>query len=125
MTKQEFIAKQREMMHSGNKRSAIWIVLFFGGLIGCAALSGYIERHAEEYRWIGAAFGVGLLFFFGANIALMWWFGARQQRSFGHRCPHCNKALVGFGVQLAIATENCGHCGERVFDDPTVEEDTP
>jgi len=117
MTKQEFITKQREMTRGANKRSVIWIVFFFGGLLGCAALSGYIDRHAEEYRWIGAAVGIGLFVFLIGNVALMLWFGVRQQRRFGHRCPHCNKALVGFGVQLAIATGNCGHCGERVFSD--------
>jgi hypothetical protein len=117
MTKQEFIAKQREMTRGANKRSAIWIVFFFGGLVGCAALSGYIDRHPEEYRWIGAAVGIGLFAFLIANSALMLWFGVRQQRRFGHRCPHCNKALVGFSVQIAIATGNCGHCGERVFND--------
>lgn len=120
MTKHEFIAKQREMTRGANKRSAISIVFFFGGLIGCAALSGYIDRHAEEYRWISAAVGIGLFVFLIANVALILWFGLRQQRSLGHRCPHCNKALVGIGVQLAIATGNCGHCGERVFNDDAV-----
>ena len=115
MTKQEFIARQREMMQNGNKRILIWIVLFFGGIFGCAALASYLDRHPEESLWIEAAVGIGLFAFILVNLGLMLWFGVRQQRRFGHRCPACNKALIGVLVQVAIASGCCGHCGAKVF----------
>ena len=113
MTKQDFITKQREMSRRSNKRGAIWTVFFFAALLGGVALSSYIERHEEEYRWIGAALGIGLFAFLIGNMVLLAWFGVRQQRRFGHRCPACNKALIGVLAQVAIASGCCGHCGER------------
>src|ERR1035437_3835711 len=117
MTKQEFITRQQAMTRATNKRLGFWMVFFFAALCGCIPLSSYIERHEQDYRWIGTAFGIGLLTFLCTNLGLMAWYGLRQQRRYGHRCPHCNKSLVGFGAQIAIATGNCGQCGERVFSD--------
>jgi amino acid permease len=117
VTKQEFIKRQQTMTRGTNKRLGFWMAFFFAALFGCIPLMRYIERQEQDYTWIGAVAAAGLLVFLLGNLSLMVWYGARQQRQFGHRCPHCNKALVGFGVQLAIATGNCGHCGERVFSD--------
>ena len=117
MTKQEFITRQQALTRATNKRLGFWMVFFFAALCGCIPLSSYIERHEQDYRWIGTAFGIGLLTFLCANLGLMAWYGLRQQRRYGHRCPHCNKSLVGFGAQIAIATGNCGQCGESVFSD--------
>lgn len=106
------------MSRGTNKRLGLWLVFFFAALLACTPLMQYIDKHDQEYRWIGAAIGIGFLVFLFANLVLMAWYSLRQQRRFGHRCPHCNKALIGFGAQLAIATGNCGHCGEKVFTDP-------
>jgi ribosomal protein S27AE len=115
MTKQEFISKQQTMNKAVNKRLAFWLVFFFAALLSGIPLSDYIERHEQNYRWIGAVSGIALLAFLLANVAAMAWYGLRQQKRLGHRCPRCGKALIGFLVQIAIATSNCSHCGERVF----------
>jgi hypothetical protein len=117
VTKQEFITRQQEMTRGLNKRLVLWLVFFFAALLGCIPLSRYIERHEQDHRWISAAMSIGLLVFFLGSLVLTLWYAARQQRHFGHRCPSCKKALVGFGISLAIATGNCGNCGERVFSD--------
>lgn len=117
MTKQEFITRQRELEQYGKKRTVVWILFFFGVLIGCAALTGYIERHESEYRWIGAALVVGLFIFLLGNLGLLAWIAAREQKRFGHRCPSCHKALIGMLAPVAIASGHCGKCGESVFTD--------
>src|SRR5262249_47209438 len=32
------------------------------------------------------------------------------------KCPHCGIRLVGFLLATAVASGNCGHCGERIED---------
>jgi hypothetical protein len=43
------------MTRATNKRLWLWITFFFVALIGCIPLSSYIERHEQDYRWIGGA----------------------------------------------------------------------
>jgi hypothetical protein len=102
------------MEKSGNKRMIGWIVLFFGVLLGSIPLSRYIEAH-PEMTWIGPLFGIGLIIFFLANVSLLAWFTKHQQKRFGISCPGCGKPIGGFNVKIAIATGNCGNCGEPVF----------
>ena len=115
MTKREFIAKQAELRRAGNRWSAIWLVVFFGGLFGIAGLSSYLERDAEQYRAIGTALGIGLMVFLFVSVGAMLWFGVRQQKRFVHRCPGCNKLMVGNLAQIAVASGHCGLCGGNVF----------
>lgn len=102
------------MAQSTNRRMAGWLVVFFGGLFGVIFLSSYMEKH-ENFAWVGPATVIGLFVFLFGNLALMVWFGKRDQRQYGHRCPSCGKPLIGLSAQVAIATGNCGHCGESVF----------
>ena len=120
MTKEEFITKQQAMNSRMKKRSGWWVALFFGGLLACIPLVSYIERHEEEYRWIGAVFGISVLVLFFGSAALAVFCASKEQRRFGHRCPHCKKPLIGISAQLAIATGNCGQCGNKVFSDDTL-----
>jgi hypothetical protein len=114
MTKQEFISKQRTMEQNGNKRMMGWLLLFFGVLLGGIPFSHYIEAHPEK-TWIGPLFGMGAFLFLLANLALLTWFTKHQQKRFGVSCPKCGKPIIGFNVKIAIATGNCGNCGEPVF----------
>lgn len=115
MSKEEFIIKQAELRRVGNRWSAIWLVVFFGGLFGIAGLSRYLERDPERYRAVGTALGIGFLVFLFGSVGVMLWFGVRQQKRFGHRCPGCNKLMVGNLAQIAVASGHCGLCGENVF----------
>jgi hypothetical protein len=115
MTRQEFISRQNAMTHGLTKRSIIWIVLFFGGLIGCAFVSSYLDEHSESYQWASKALGIGLLVFLVTTMVLLVVFNHKWQKQFGYRCPKCNKRLFGFLAQLAIASGNCGYCGKPVF----------
>jgi hypothetical protein len=106
------------MTRSVNKRLGLWLILFFAALLGCIPLLDYIDQHEQEYGWIAWVFGIGILLFLFGNLALMALYSIRQQKRYGHRCPRCNNALIGFSVPLAIATGNCGRCGEPVLTDP-------
>lgn len=114
MKKSEFISRHRTMEQRGNKRMIGWLVLFFGVLIAGIPLSRYTEAH-PEMTWIGRLLDIGLLIFLLANFALLAWFTKHQQKRFGISCPGCGKPIMGFNVKIAIATGNCGNCGEPVF----------
>lgn len=117
MTKREFISKQQAMTRGVNSRLAVWMVFFFAALLSGIPIGNYIDHHSEDYRWLGTMFGIGIFVFLLANVGLLLWYGSKQQKNFGHRCPACNKALIGMSAQLAIASGNCGYCGEKVFSD--------
>jgi hypothetical protein len=108
MTKEEFIAKQQAMNSRMKKRSGCLAGFLFAGMVACIPLVNYIDHHEEEYRWIGAVFGIGVLVLLVGSIGLAIAYALREQGRFGHRCPHCKKALVGISAQLAIASGNCG-----------------
>ena len=116
MSKKEFIRSQEELNRAVNKRMGIWLVLFVVGMLCMIPLLNYIEAHSEEFRWIARASGgvfVGLII---VGFAFMAWDGIKQQRR-GPKCPHCGKLLFGLNAKIAVATGNCGDCGETVFAD--------
>jgi ATP-dependent Clp protease ATP-binding subunit ClpA len=57
VNKQEFIARQTAMAQGSNKRSILWLIVFFGALLGGIPLSIYAEHH-EELTWLGPAMGI-------------------------------------------------------------------
>ena len=111
MTKQEFMMKQQAMVRRGTICVGIGLAILFPILIGFVSLGRYVE----QFHWLNAAIPIGMLAVLLGSLALLGWFAARQQRHFGHRCPHCKKALTGSLARIAIATGNCGCCGEKVF----------
>ena len=115
MTKSEFIARQREMMRWSNVFSGIWLVVFFGVLIGNIPVATWIDHH-HSAKWIQILFVCWFFGFMFGNLALVVWIGRRQNRKLGLLCPVCDKPLVRATAQIAVATGRCGHCGEAVFD---------
>jgi len=116
MTKQEFISRQKQMNHVGTTRAIVWVVLLLGTLIGGIPLGEYVERHANV-TWLGSAAGVGFVVLVIGLVVSPFWMLWRQHKQFGHRCPSCKKALFGQHASIAIATDHCGLCGDKVFDD--------
>jgi hypothetical protein len=39
----------------------------------------------------------------------------RLAQRLGLLCPHCSRGLSGLQGQQALASETCGHCGQRIF----------
>lgn len=121
MTKQEFIANQRAAKREETRFSAAWIAFFFSILIGNAFVGKWMDHHKPAWP-IQVLFGCWLLGLLTANIVFLLWIAKRRARKFGLRCPHCDKPLTLTAGQIAVATGNCSHCGEAVFDSPPVPE---
>jgi hypothetical protein len=113
VTKQEYIAKQRAMTRGVNKRLVCWLIVFFGGLGAMIPFLDYIDQHSEK-AWMGNVVGIGLAIFLFGNFVWLAVFAKRQKRQFGVQCRNCSKQIVN--SQIAIATGNCGFCGEKLFD---------
>jgi hypothetical protein len=113
MTKQEFIVRQKAMTKSSNKWASGFLAVFFGVLLAIA-LAARVDRDKSSV-WVQVFCGVAFFGFLIGWIALLAWFAKWQQRRFRVLCPSCDKPLMGVSSQIAIATGNCGHCGESVF----------
>jgi Na+/proline symporter len=114
MTRQEYIAKQQTMRRLEDRRQVCWLVVFFcGGLLGVGLLSIYLDQQPKSL-WMGwlclASMGVIALMFM--VLAILVWH--QRQREFGMRCRYCGKQIRN--SRKAIATGNCGFCGEKLFD---------
>lgn len=113
MTKQEYIARQKAMTHGMNRR-ALW------GLPALAAIFAiffsfcfYMDRHPQS-AWMGNLIGGGLTALLLGCFLWMLLTIRQHQRDFGVKCRSCGKNIVS--SQIAIATGNCGYCGEKLFD---------
>lgn len=114
MTRQEFISRQEALRKSGNKIGIVFLVVFFGFLLGGIPI-GDLADHGKTVPGIIFVFG-----FFGFLIGFLLFlrrFKKRHQKRFNLSCPSCGKPLLGVISQVAIATGNCGYCGARVFDE--------
>lgn len=115
MTREEFMAKRKALVRRSNKGAALWLVVFFAMLLGCIPLTRFIERHAD-HPWLIPVGGGAVFVLLLVNLTLINWFAGQEQRCVVAPCPHCGKPLAGISAQIALATDNCGHCGKRVFE---------
>jgi hypothetical protein len=115
MTKQEFIARQRTMEAAANKRGLKWFLVFFVGMVSAIPASNFAEAH-YDIAWLAPAVALGFLVLLVGSVGWMVAVLRRQQKQFGVTCPHCGKALISFCSAIAIASGNCGRCGEPVFE---------
>ena len=118
MTRLEFIAKRNALARRSRKRAAWWLAVFFAILLGCIPLTQFIEKN-EEHPWLIPIGVGGLVFLLFVNITLINWFARREEESAAALCPHCGKPLSGISAQIALATDNCGRCGKKVFSSDT------
>jgi hypothetical protein len=114
LTKREFVTQIQTREHRLRKRS------FFGGLLVAfwliaMALADYAKDHGLPYLFGGVdvreVFGWMCAFSMCGLLAALLLLGR------GVVCPNCRKPLCDIPAQIAVATGNCGHCGEKVFDE--------
>lgn len=117
MTKQEFIERTRAQQKHGNGWSIALLALFFAVLGGNAFLARHMDSFPPPWK---IAWAIVFVTFLLSPLALIVWISRRESRKFGLRCPRCDKALLGVGAQIAIASSHCGHCGVRLFEDQSV-----
>jgi len=91
-------------------------------LIGCIllamALADYAKDHGQSVMFLGfdardMLGGLSLILIVGLMISLV----VLGVLGKGAVCPNCRKPLFGIPAQIAVATGNCGYCGQKVFDE--------
>ncbi|EEF62639.1 hypothetical protein [Pedosphaera parvula] len=116
MNKKEFISQQQAMIREGKKPVMILLIGSLSVFFGLLFAGTLVDDH-KEYAWLGGMVIFGLIIFvIGAGVLTIR-FTKAQQKKFGMNCPACNKPVSGVGVQIAIATGSCGHCGESIFEE--------
>ena len=75
----------------------------------------YIERHAD-HPWLIPVGATAVLILLLVNLTLINWYAGQEQKCVVAPCPHCGKPLAGISAQIALATDNCGYCGKKVFE---------
>ena len=107
-TKQEFISKQQALQTGEKKRVLITILLMFGPWVGVTPFL----KNLNDQPWLEPVLPVaflGWIFLVVVTISL----NKKKLTKLSWRlCPHCHQT---FNAQIAIASDNCGHCGEKVF----------
>lgn len=79
-------------------------------MVGGALLDGLLNWGGSTvFRQAYLIFGI-ILFV----VYLMALVGSGVLR--GVPCRHCKKRLFGIPGQIAVATGNCGYCGEKAFE---------
>ena len=109
MTKQEFLLRKKQADSSSKRFSMFYLPAFFLILIGNLFL---VKRVPKEYSWLYLIAFFSLLF---ANLFFTLWLERRRIDKFDLRCSHCKKPLTKSAAQIAVATGNCGNCGEHLF----------
>lgn len=91
-------------------------VLYIGlAVVGIWMLSAPILDYFynfNESKSLAQAWGIfGIVAIFAVAVVLAY-FGSKR----GMPCSHCKKQLFGIPGQIAVATGNCGYCGEKAFE---------
>jgi hypothetical protein len=113
MTKPEFV-KRIQTSERIFRRSLITGVAVMGVCMMAAATMDSLKEHGVLTPATSIILGKVLL---GAGlIALFLCLVIGFATASGERCAKCGKRLQGIAAQIAVATGNCGYCGERAFD---------
>jgi hypothetical protein len=113
MTKEEFIQRRQTSERKSRRYSVAGFVALGLCMIGAAVATSWKEH--------GGLTGTGScdlgnsLVLAGFVIMLLCMAVAGIVNS-GQPCSACGKRLHGIAAQIAVATGNCGHCGEKAFD---------
>jgi hypothetical protein len=116
MTKDDFIIQQRAAKGEEKRVTMIWMIVFFGVLFGNLPVAAWMDHHKEKIL-IHVIFGILFFGFLIGSIPILIFIGKRRIRKFGLVCPNCQKPLFQAMASIAIASGNCGHCGNKVFDE--------
>ena len=114
MTRREFIAREQAASREERWFCAVWLVSFFALLCGSVPLTAWLSDKGAP-AWIAMLGIVGLFVFLFGNLLLLHVLNRARMKKHGLFCPYCRGPLRGSSAQTAIATGNCGHCGNSLF----------
>ncbi len=113
INKSDFIEKQKIARRAEILILLVYLGLMFGGIILAGAFVRASPNERSNSIWFPLA-TVGIVIILSV---LAIWFSRFKAKRFGLACPSCSKPLIGLHAQIAIASNNCCHCGGRVFKD--------
>jgi hypothetical protein len=114
MTKDEFHSIYRKAGKQFNILGIIFLIYFFGMTFAISKLLDFIKTHTVE-RWV-KLIPISLLLASFVILAILILFLRHKTKIQGLMCKNCKKLLVGQLGQIAIASGNCGNCGQKLFD---------
>ena len=111
MTKADFKSRTDRYNRSVVLWTLIWLPLFFGALFANVPLSASMDHASARLQVL---YGIVFFGFLVAQFPLMYFWHRSRVRKFGLACPHCRAQLVKQLGQIALASGNCGQCGEAI-----------
>lgn len=108
MSRKELAAQIRSRANQNKRQTIVGLTILGLWMIGGALLDSLLNWGGSTI--LRYAYGVlGCIFF----VLFLLFLAASQT---GVPCPHCKKRLFGVVGQIAVATGNCGYCGEKAFE---------
>ena len=118
MTKEEFIERKKAFDARPDWPFRIFLSVYAVGVFSWDWITERVnEVNVSLLSW-GVKNIVGLLVLFTIGFAfLRGWRNKRRAQQKGLLCVHCSELLTDNLGILAIATGNCGKCGQKAFCD--------
>jgi hypothetical protein len=116
MTKQELIARQKQLKRSSILGSGGLLVVFFAVIFGNVFLGRFVDRVRPPIP-VQVLYGIVIFAFLIGSVVFLNWSVKRRQRRFGMLCPACGETISGVLAHIAVATDRCGYCGSFLFSD--------
>ena len=111
MTRLKFAETVKRQQRQDSLFWGIWTTVFFSLLvINIPVMKLIPENYSLVYRLLFFAF---LFVIIVLTILIV----RQRARRAGICCSSCQKPLSSSGIELAIATGNCGFCGQKFLED--------
>jgi hypothetical protein len=119
MTKQEFIQQYHASTQASNRRGWIAIAVLFGTVIVGISVLPFLWSLVQKgyFDWVTSINEYSLWGVLGCGVLAMAFASRNVSTSYGVYCQVCGKRLYRTSARLALITNNCGFCGEKIFDD--------
>jgi len=114
MTKQEFV-KRVQTSERKFRRCLIAGVATLGVCMMAAATTDSLKEHGVLTP--ATSLILGKLLGGAGLVALFFCLVIGLATASGEKCVKCGKRLQGIAARIAVATGNCGYCGEQAFDE--------
>ncbi len=114
MSRQEFIARQREAARAGSCVDVPGVVILVSGLLLLVPSVRYLCTCYPPARVICAAL-LGAVSFIAVNYLLAVWVRIRRAHAYALTCPGCGRSLLGAPDTYLMATGRCGCCDTLIL----------
>lgn len=109
MTRKELTSEIRSQASRSRRRILVGATIIGLWMISGAFLDNFLNWEGSEF--LRKAYGVS-----GFIVVVVFLLVLAASPCAGVPCPNCKKRLFGITAQIAVATGNCGYCGDKVFE---------